>query len=154
MRPLLLRCSLAGARHKATTALRKQVVIVDDDAGVLAFLCDLFESAGFKQVITYSDPLHAFREFVRTSCPDLIVTDYRMARLTGVDLLNELALLYGKVNAIIITGDSALVRDASCAFPVLDKGIVGFGRNLLALAVNLLSPSAAKSYAVADDMKR
>jgi CheY-like chemotaxis protein len=121
------------------------VVVVDDDTRAMTFVRDLFESAGFEDVIGYDDPIYAFREMVRRTCPDLIVTEFRMTRITGTDLLNQLSLLYGNVKAILTTCDSADARKCATGYPVIDKGGIGFRTDLLALTESALGTGIASS---------
>jgi len=130
-------------QRESVASAGKCVVIVDDDAGSLAFLRNLFEVAAFDHVVAYNDPLHAFREIVRTGCPDLIVAESHMHRLSGVDLLNELSMLYGRITAIVVTGDSAHAHERDHGFPVIDKGDEHLGTVLLALAGRLLGGNYA-----------
>lgn len=65
------------------------VVIVDDDIFGLALLKSLVSSAGNVEVRTYSDPREAL-EWCRRHDIDVLITDYEMPAMSGVELVTML----------------------------------------------------------------
>lgn len=60
------------------------VLVVDDEVHILHVVSMKLRNAGYT-VITAEDGEEA-RELARTRCPDLIITDYQMPYMTGLEL--------------------------------------------------------------------
>ena len=67
---------------------QQTILIADDETHILNVLMLKFHNAGFK-VITAEDGADAC-ELARTHRPDLIITDYQMPMLSGVELCYRL----------------------------------------------------------------
>jgi CheY-like chemotaxis protein len=63
---------------------RKRILIADDETHILNVVSLKLKNAGF-EVVTAEDGSEAFHLAVTTS-PDLIITDYQMPQLSGVEL--------------------------------------------------------------------
>lgn len=61
------------------------VLIVDDDCATRIGLCELLEDAGFE--CTAAASFHDARASLRTSTPDLIITDIRLNAYNGLQLV-------------------------------------------------------------------
>lgn len=90
-----------------TTAPREQMgtfslLIVDDDEQVLNVLARLLAEEGY-HISTASDPLTALN-LLRASPFDLLITDYQMPEMTGLELIRDARQLYPDLAAILITG--------------------------------------------------
>lgn len=64
------------------------VLLVDDDPAILRMLARWLERAGYR-VQTASDGAEALAR-IETGCPDILVTDWEMPRLDGLELCREL----------------------------------------------------------------
>lgn len=82
----------------------KTVLLVDDDFHIVKILSLKLKNAGF-DVVTASNGEEALDAF-DTSPPDLMITDYSMPEMTGVELIrNVRALDSGKdIPVIMLTG--------------------------------------------------
>jgi CheY-like chemotaxis protein len=106
--------------------------LIDDDGDVTGMLSLLLRRAGYDSINEFSHPLDAFGHILRCGLPALVITDYQMPDISGVDLLDELTLLFGAVNAIIITGNPEDVRDiVGGNYPIIGKGSRDFCTRLL-----------------------
>lgn len=85
------------------------LLIVDDDEQILKVLARLLADEGY-HVSTASDPRAAY-SMLRASSFDLLITDYRMPEMTGLELIRDARLLHPDLAAILITGFA--VPDAS-----------------------------------------
>ncbi len=65
-----------------------KLLIVDDDPGVLYFIQNMFQANGYEVVIARNG--EEAIESVKTDMVDLVVTDLRMPRMDGMELLREL----------------------------------------------------------------
>ena len=83
-----------------------KVLLVDDDADVREMLKDALESRGLS-CWAVEDGREAL-ECLRAAEVDLIVTDYRMPAMDGLELLRRLAgSALSKIPVILLSGESA-----------------------------------------------
>lgn len=79
---------------------RPQVLIIEDEAGLLEILELNFHSAGYR-VLTAADGVFAWQQFERKR-PDLLVLDLNLPRMSGFRLL-ELVRSESDVPVLILT---------------------------------------------------
>ncbi len=78
------------------------VAIVDDDQNILQFLSGLLEEYGLKAQV-FNDSLKALECFKKESF-DLVVTDFRMPKISGLQLLSAIHEYDADLPVIIMTG--------------------------------------------------
>lgn len=73
-----------------------KVLIIDDDSMVLSFLVRLTQKRGY-EVLSYSNPLNCPLNTpgpcpctLDTQCPDIIITDFNMPYVNGIEFLTNL----------------------------------------------------------------
>ena len=90
-----------SGRNSAAT-----VLVVDDQEVVRLPICKILESRGFRvlEADNGADALTLYRE--AEPPVDLLVTDYRMPGMTGVELARECCRLNGKLGVLYISGSS------------------------------------------------
>jgi CheY-like chemotaxis protein len=95
------------------TAGRKPTVFVVDDEPMLLELAAVIIKPLGCEVRTFRDPETALKEF-STVQPDLVLTDYAMGRMTGMDLVRECRRLNPKQKIILVSGtvDEHVFADA------------------------------------------
>ncbi len=88
------------------------VLVVDDDAGMVATLHDILGAAGYSVDVAHSGPEAIER--VRRKAPDCILMDVRMPGLNGVEAFREIKRLSPESFVIFMTAYAAstLVEDA------------------------------------------
>jgi len=105
--------------------MNKKLLIVDDEPEVLAMFTKFLTRKGYG-VSTARDALEALRMCKREK-PDLILTDYSMPGMNGVDLLKELHITYPGMPAILMSGEADMRTAADAlreqAFDFLRKPI-------------------------------
>jgi anti-anti-sigma factor len=105
--------------------MNKKLLIVDDEPEVLAMFAKFLTRKGYG-VSTARDALEALRHCKREK-PDLILTDYSMPGMNGVELLKELHLTYPGLPAILMSGEADMRTAADAlreqAFDFLRKPI-------------------------------
>ena len=81
-----------------------RILLVDDDHSVRNSLYALLESAGYEVLAASNGPdgLTMFRQSIRPI--DLLVTDYNMPRMSGLELARECSRLYGGLNVLYVSG--------------------------------------------------
>lgn len=79
------------------------LLIVDDDELILSLLRDLLAGEGRYRISTATDPQRAL-ELLRVGPFDLLIADYHMPEMTGLDLIREARRLYPDLIGILVTG--------------------------------------------------
>lgn len=121
--------------------MNKAIVIIDREQKAAEIIRDILNCHGFTRVATYCDTVEAFRSMLKTGLPDLIITNYEMPIVNGVQLLEELAFLHSKnVPGIILAADAADVTAKTDKYRVLEKGVPEFFFELTQSIVDILSP--------------
>ena len=89
---------------------RSTLLLVDDEEKILSALRRSLRREPY-DVLTATSPREALR-ILDTQPVDLILTDHKMPRMSGVELLHEAARLQPKAARLLITGWSQAVDDA------------------------------------------
>ena len=80
------------------------IYVVDDEPMLLELAAVILAPLGY-QVKTFRDPKSALQTFnVATQPPDLIITDYAMHNMTGMDLIMECKQKNPRQKIILISG--------------------------------------------------
>lgn len=82
--------------------IAKSIMIVDDEAQILNALRRLLTRSGW-QVSAFMDPLAALNYASSTLIP-VVISDYRMPGMNGVDFLNELNKIQPAVYKVMLSG--------------------------------------------------
>jgi putative nucleotidyltransferase with HDIG domain len=100
-----------------------QLLVVEDDPDTLNLLRDLFVEEGYK-VATAKDGATAIKRakeaVAATTLLDMIITDYRLPDITGIDLLETLKNDIADAIRIIVTG----YADINIAMEAINRGKV------------------------------
>ncbi|HEY2330103.1 MAG TPA: response regulator [Verrucomicrobiae bacterium] len=78
------------------------IFVVDDEVLLLELAEAVLAPLGCK-VRTFSSPEAALKEFVK-SAPALVITDYAMGRMSGMDLIRECRRLNPQQKTILVSG--------------------------------------------------
>jgi DNA-binding NarL/FixJ family response regulator len=99
-----------------------RVVIADDHPSVRTALRHVLEiEADFEVVGEAHDGAHAVEIAERTQ-PDLVVLDYRMPQLNGVDAAREILRRFPDVILVMLSGD----EDATVATEAAEAGVASY----------------------------
>ncbi len=102
-----------------------KVLVADDDRLLRAMLGDLLAELGHT-VITAADGTEAVAAFSREA-PDLMILDFLMPKLSGIDALREIRRAGGRAPAVILTaitdGSLRAVEGADAAEVLLEKPV-------------------------------
>lgn len=82
--------------------MSKEILVVDDQPGIRLLLADMLRSEGY-QVETAETGQEALEMIRRKQC-DLLVLDYQLPILNGMELLTQLEKKSIKLPAILISG--------------------------------------------------
>ena len=78
------------------------IFVVDDDTLLLELAATILQPLGF-DVRTFSDPRQALAEYPAAK-PDLLVTDFAMDGMNGLDLLRECKRINPRQKTILVSG--------------------------------------------------
>jgi len=90
------------ADQLAESGARKRLIVVDDEAPNLDALVRVLKDR--YDVMTYGDGPSALAAMESDGCPDLIITDQRMAPMPGVEFLRAVTRRYPQAVSIILSG--------------------------------------------------
>lgn len=81
---------------------KRQVLLVDDEVQILNALGRLLRRRGFEVRMTTS-PREAI-ELLRAAPADVVIADFKMPEMTGMELLEEVGRLDPRVRRVLLTG--------------------------------------------------
>jgi CheY-like chemotaxis protein len=88
----------------AAAPTSRTVFVVDDDPGVLELVTEVLKIQGFT-VKGFTDPVEALNDFrAEHGDDDLLVTDYRMERMTGLELIKGCRQECPSLRSVVISG--------------------------------------------------
>ena len=84
------------------------ILLVDDEKDILDLFTEYLSSNGFN-TISFQNPLDALEYFYKnqSNC-SLVITDYKMPQMSGIDLIKEIKDTNCKIRTIVI---SAFIKD-------------------------------------------
>ena len=80
-----------------------KIVITDDEKIVTSAFKTLLKVEGYKDVNCFNNPVEAV-EFLKTNKPDIIISDFLMPEMNGLEFLRKAKELYPEVSMILLTG--------------------------------------------------
>lgn len=81
----------------------KKILILDDDKIVTSTLKTLLSLEGFSNALYYNNPYEAL-EYLKLDKPDVIISDFMMPEMNGLEFLKEAKKMYPEVSMILLTG--------------------------------------------------
>lgn len=108
-RPEQIRDDRFNEASKRGHRLRARILVVDDNADTLMLLRLFFESEGFEVVA--ADSAIAARHAVQELPPDLVITDFRMPGMTGLELCEAIRAEPRTSHVPIILHTATILRE-------------------------------------------
>jgi two-component system response regulator HydG len=100
--------------------MKHKILLVDDEKSILDALFRALSSIN-AQILTATDGVQAL-ELIKKHSPEIVVTDLRMPRMGGMQLLEEINHFNSSIQIIVITGHGT-IEDAVNA---MKKGVYDF----------------------------
>lgn len=79
-----------------------KILYVDDDKLLTSTFSTLMKVEGFDDVVVFNDPLEAIK-YLKKETPDLIISDFLMPEMNGLEFLRESKKLYPETSMILLT---------------------------------------------------
>ena len=79
-----------------------KILYVDDDKLLTSTFSALMKVEGFNDVVIYNNPKEAV-EYLKLDAPDLIISDFLMPEMNGLEFLKEAKKLYPETSMILLT---------------------------------------------------
>jgi two-component system, LuxR family, response regulator FixJ len=94
------------------TGIKPTVFIVDDEPMILELAAVIIKPLGC-EVRTFRDPEAALKEFPQAR-PEVVLTDYAMGRMSGMDLVRECRRINPRQKIVLVSGtvDEHVFADA------------------------------------------
>ncbi len=80
-----------------------RILVVDDEKIVTSAFKTLLKVEGYNDVYLYNSPTEAV-EFLKSNTVDLVVSDFIMPEMNGLEFLREVKKLYPEISLILLTG--------------------------------------------------
>lgn len=80
-----------------------KIVVVDDEKLVTSAFKALFKVEGYSDIHLFNNPKEAV-EFLKENIPDLVISDFMMPEMNGLEFLTEAKKLHPEVSMILLTG--------------------------------------------------
>jgi DNA-binding NtrC family response regulator len=103
-----------GNRSKPGTGAKALIYVVDDEPMLLELATMILEPVGYA-IKTFRDPESALKTFASApERPALVITDYAMHTLTGLDLMEACRRIQPRQKFLLVSGtvDEAIYRNA------------------------------------------
>lgn len=97
----------------------KRIVVVDDTESVAFVIKSFLEDEGF-MVSAHEDPQDALSD-IGSNGADLVITDYTMPGMNGIELVERIKKYNPRTDAIIITADPLRISGYEGRFEVIEK---------------------------------
>ena len=79
-----------------------KILYLDDDKLLTSTFSTLMKVEGFDDVVIFNNP-HEALEYLKNEAPDLIISDFLMPEMNGLEFLREAKKLYPEVSMILLT---------------------------------------------------
>jgi len=79
-----------------------KIVYVDDEKMLTSTFSTLMKIEGFEDVVVFNSPAEAV-SYLKENTPDLIISDFLMPEMNGLEFLREAKKLYPEVSMILLT---------------------------------------------------
>jgi len=88
------------------SAPQPSILVIDDESGILDTLRILLKNEGFD--VTTAQGGKVGLETLKSSAPDIVLTDVRMPQVRGIDILSAVRQQYPETPVILMTAQASL----------------------------------------------
>ena len=143
------------SRNSSTPLSRARILLVDDNANGLAARKSVLEELGYS-IVTCTSGADALEQFDSRDPFDLVVTDYKMPRMDGLELIGRLRKLTPGLPIVLISGyvDTLGMNEASTGADVVIQKSANEVSHLIRSVNRLLRRKSVKSQTAPPKVKR
>jgi len=98
-----------------------KIVVVDDEIMNVILLEELIKQEGYQNYKTFEDPVEAL-EYIKTESVDILIIDYNMPQINGIELLKASKILHPDMVSIMVTANN----DENMMCKALEAGVTEF----------------------------
>ncbi|MFP4417281.1 MAG: response regulator [Chitinivibrionales bacterium] len=80
-----------------------RIIVVDDMPVMTELICMWLSRKGYKNIRCYNDPLQALQHIGDGISVDLVITDYHMGNINGLQMLESISRIHPGVPGIIVS---------------------------------------------------
>ncbi|HLV31987.1 MAG TPA: response regulator [Chitinispirillaceae bacterium] len=108
----------------------KKILIVDDTQSISFVLEELLRDEGYNDIDVYDNANDALKNInEKKEKPDIIITDYSMPGMNGIELLEKVAPEKNNIKAIVMTADPHSIKSKQ-KYTIVEKAM-GFLEEIL-----------------------
>ena len=143
------------SRNSSPLSTRRSILLVDDNANGLAARRSVLEELGYS-IVTCTSGADALEQFMARDPFDLVVTDYKMPRMDGLELIGRLRKHTPGLPIVMISGyvDTLGLNEASTGADVVIQKSANEVSHLIRSVNRLLRRKTVKSQASPLKVKR
>ena len=143
------------SRNSSSPSTRRRILLVDDNANGLAARKSVLEELGYS-IVTCTSGADAFEQFTSRDPFDLVVTDYEMPRMDGLELIGRLRKLAPGLPIVLISGyvDTLGMNEASTGADVVIQKSANEVSHLIRSVNRLLRRKPVKAQSTPPKVKR
>jgi two-component system response regulator HydG len=143
------------SRNSSSLSPRRRILLVDDNADGLAARKSVLEELGYA-IVTCTSGADALEQYVARDPFDLVVTDYKMPRMDGLELIGRLRKHTPGLPIVLISGyvDSLGMNEASTGADVVIQKSNHEVSHLVRSVNRLLRRKSVKPQAARPNAKR
>jgi CheY-like chemotaxis protein len=143
------------SRNSSSLSARRRILLVDDNANGLAARKSVLEELGYS-IVTCTSGADALEHFTSREPFDLVVTDYKMPRMDGLELIGRLRKHTPDLPIVLISGyvDTLGMNEASTGADVVIQKSANEVSHLIRSVNRLLRRKPVKAQAAPLKAKR
>ncbi len=143
------------SRNFSSSSARRRILLVDDNANGLAARKSVLEELGYS-IVTCTSGADALEQFASPDPFDLVVTDYKMPRMDGLELIGRLRKHTPGLPIVLISGyvDTLGMNEASTGADVVIQKSANEVSHLIRSVNRLLRRKSVKAQAAPPKTKR
>lgn len=143
------------SRNSSSLSARRRILLVDDNANGLAARRSVLEELGYS-IVTCTSGTDALEQFMSRDPFDLVVTDYKMPRMDGLELIGRLRKHTPGLPIVLISGyvDTLGLNEASTGADVVIQKSANEVSHLIRSVNRLLRRKPVKAQAAPLKVKR